>query len=84
MDRVPNTPLGWKPRYEDFDWRGLKFSKSQFDQVMATNRDEWVPELALHDELFFKLYDRLPREFTAIRDLLLAGLWRTPRNTESE
>jgi phosphoenolpyruvate carboxykinase (GTP) len=78
------TPLGWKPRYEDFDWRGLKFSKSQFDQVMATNRDEWVPELALHDELFFKLYDRLPREFTAIRDLLLAGLWRTPRNTESE
>jgi phosphoenolpyruvate carboxykinase (GTP) len=74
------TPFGWKPAYEDFDWRGLKFSKSQFDQVMATNRDEWVEELALHDELFFKLYDRLPREFLAIRDLLLASLWRTPRD----
>jgi phosphoenolpyruvate carboxykinase (GTP) len=31
-----------------------------------------------HDELFFKLYNRLPREFPSIRDLLLAGLWRTP------
>jgi phosphoenolpyruvate carboxykinase (GTP) len=71
-------PLGWTPRYEDLDWRGLKFSEEQFNQVMASNRDEWVQELASHDELFFKLYDRLPREFPAIRDLLLASLWRTP------
>ena len=78
------TPLGWKPRHEDFDWRGLKFSKSQFDEVMTLNRDEWVQEFPLHDEMFFKLYGRLPRELPAIRDLLLASLWRTPRNTESE
>jgi phosphoenolpyruvate carboxykinase (GTP) len=78
------TPTAWKPRYQDFDWRGLKFSESQFDDVMSINRDEWVQELALHDELFFKLYDRLPREFPAIRDLLLAGLWRSPANNISE
>jgi len=48
---------------------------------MTTNRDEWVGELASHDELFFKLYKHLPREFPSIRDLLLAGLWRTPCST---
>ena len=71
-------PLGWTPRYEDLEWKGLNFTKEQFAQVMTTNRDEWVGELASHDELFFKLYKHLPREFPAIRDLLLAGLWRTP------
>jgi phosphoenolpyruvate carboxykinase (GTP) len=70
------SPLGWMPRYEDLDFRGLKFSRDEFEQVMSMSRDEWVPELAAHDELFFKLYDRLPREFPAIRDLLLASLWR--------
>ena len=71
-------PLGWVPRYEDLDWRGLNFTKEQFAQATSITRDEWVGELASHDELFFKLYNRLPREFPSIRDLLLAGLWRTP------
>jgi phosphoenolpyruvate carboxykinase (GTP) len=70
-------PLGWTPRYDDFDWRGLKFSKEEFDQVMSVNRQEWQQEMASHDELFFKLYDRLPRELPSIRDLMLAVLWRT-------
>jgi phosphoenolpyruvate carboxykinase (GTP) len=76
--------LGWLPSYQDFDWRGLKFSAEKFNQVMNIDRDEWVQEIASHDELFFKLYDRLPRELPAIRDLLLASLWRTPRKTETE
>ena len=58
------------------DLRGLKFARERFNQVMTTNRDDWVRELSSHDELFFKLYDRLPREFPSIRDLLLASLWR--------
>jgi phosphoenolpyruvate carboxykinase (GTP) len=37
-----------------------------------------------HDELFFKLYNRLPREVPSIRDLLLAGLWRTPGESSSK
>jgi phosphoenolpyruvate carboxykinase (GTP) len=48
---------------------------------MNIERDEQLQELASHDELFFKLYDRLPRELTSIRDLLVASLWRTPRRT---
>jgi phosphoenolpyruvate carboxykinase (GTP) len=73
------SPLGWVPRYEDLDWRGLKFTKQQFDDVMSICRDEWSQEIASHDELFFKLYDRLPREMPAIRDLMLANLWRAPK-----
>ena len=71
-------PLGWHPRYEDLDWRGLKFSKKQFDEIMSIDRDEWLQEIASHDELFFKLYSRLPQEFPSIRHLLLAGLGRMP------
>jgi phosphoenolpyruvate carboxykinase (GTP) len=72
------TPLGWMPGYEDLDWRGINFSEEQFDQVTSLDRDEWVQEVASHDELFFRLYPRLPREMPSIRDLLLAGLWRMP------
>jgi phosphoenolpyruvate carboxykinase (GTP) len=78
---VPATegPLGWMPRYEDIDWRGLKYSEQQFDETMSAGRDETVKEISSHDELFFKLFDRLPREMPATRDLMVASLWRTPK-----
>jgi phosphoenolpyruvate carboxykinase (GTP) len=45
----------------------------------------------MHDDLFFKLYDRLPKEMTFIRELLVSSLWRSteeglaaPRPTEPE
>jgi phosphoenolpyruvate carboxykinase (GTP) len=71
-------PLGWTPRYKDLDWRGLKFTKDQFDGVMSVERSQWTQEIASHDELFFSLYDRLPREMPHIRELLLSALWREP------
>jgi phosphoenolpyruvate carboxykinase (GTP) len=72
-------PLGWIPRYKDLDWRGLNFSEKLFDDAMSVGRDESVQEIASHDELFFKLYNRLPREMPATRDVLVAGLSRTPK-----
>lgn len=75
-------PLGWMPRYEDIDWTGLDFSREQFDSLMSTQREEWLREIASHDELFFKLYDRLPKELTFIRELLVSGLWRSPEHWE--
>jgi phosphoenolpyruvate carboxykinase (GTP) len=72
------TPLGWTPRYEDLDWRGLKFTKEQFDQVMSVDREEWIPEISSHDELFYKLYDRLPHELRSVSDLILSSLWCVP------
>jgi len=72
------TPLGWMPRYEDIDWRGLEFSREEWDAVMKLDRNLWLKEIAMHDELFFKLYDRLPKEMTFIRELLVSNLWRSP------
>jgi phosphoenolpyruvate carboxykinase (GTP) len=72
------TPLGWMPRYSDIDWRGLDFTEAQWNNVMSLDRDLWLKEIALHDDLFFKLYDRLPKEMTFIRELLVSNLWRSP------
>jgi phosphoenolpyruvate carboxykinase (GTP) len=76
------SPLGWVPRYSDLDWRGLEFSESQFEKLMGIDRDVWTEEIASHDELFVQLYDRLPKEMTFIRELLLSGLWRSPEHWE--
>jgi phosphoenolpyruvate carboxykinase (GTP) len=72
-------PLGWMPRYQDLDWRGLNFTREQFDAVMSTKKEEWIPELASHDDMYFKLYNTLPREFPSIRNLLIAGLYRADK-----
>jgi phosphoenolpyruvate carboxykinase (GTP) len=73
------SPLGWKPRYEDLDWRGLEnFPPATFQDLMAVDRDAWVNEVISHEELFFKLYDRLPKELIFVRELILSGLWRSP------
>ncbi len=77
-------PLGWTPRYEDLDWRGLKFSKENFNQAMNIDRNEWVEEIASHDGLFFKLYDQLPRELPSTRDLILGALWRARRKAATK
>ena len=78
------NPLGWVPRYEDIDWRGLEdFASHDFDRLMNVDRDQWLKELAAHDDLFFKLYNRLPKETTSIRELLLSNLWRTPENWDA-
>ena len=72
------SPIGWMPRYEDIDWRGSEFSRAEFDKVMAIDREGWKKELLSHEELFSKLYDKLPKEFLYMRELLLSSLWRSP------
>ena len=74
------SPLGWVPQYEDIDWRGLEFSESQFNDLMGIERDLWRQELTSHDALFGQLYDKLPKEFIFIRELILSSLWRAPEH----
>jgi phosphoenolpyruvate carboxykinase (GTP) len=72
-------PIGWQPRYRDMDWTGLEdFTRPQFKDIMIINREQWKTELAGHSELFEKLYDRIPKEFLFMRELLLSSLWRSP------
>jgi phosphoenolpyruvate carboxykinase (GTP) len=71
--------LGWMPRRRDLEWSGLESATdAQFAELMALERDAWIHELLLHEELFVKLYDKLPKEFVLKRELLLASLWRSP------
>lgn len=79
------SPIGWMPRYDDLDWRGMQnFSREQFKELMSVDRAVWVRELLLHEELFMKLYDRLPKELLFIRELTLSSLWRSPEHWDLE
>lgn len=76
------SPLGWVPRYEAIDWKGLSFSKEEFNTVMSVDREAWKSEIADHESLFMKLYDKLPKEFIWIRELITSALWRSPEKWE--
>jgi phosphoenolpyruvate carboxykinase (GTP) len=71
--------LGWMPRKQDLEWSGLDTTaRARYGDLMAVERDAWISELLQHEELFVKLYDKLPNEFVLKRELLLANLWRSP------
>jgi phosphoenolpyruvate carboxykinase (GTP) len=73
------SALGWMPSADDLDWTGLDpATRAHFPELMSIERDAWIHELLLHEELFVKLYDKLPKEFVLKRELLLATLWRSP------
>jgi phosphoenolpyruvate carboxykinase (GTP) len=69
------SPLGWMPRYQDIEWKGLEgVSRAQFDKLMSVDSKLWQKELDAHAELFEKLESRLPREFVLKRELLEMSL----------
>ena len=68
------TPIGWVPRYEDIEWRGLDFPKAKFEQLQAFDREAWRSEVLGHEELFIELHDRLPPEMVYERELLICRL----------
>ncbi len=72
------SPLGWMPRYQDINWDGLDFSAEDFEKIMTVDREPMKQELFGHEELFEKMYDKLPKEFFYMRELLLSALWRSP------
>jgi phosphoenolpyruvate carboxykinase (GTP) len=77
------SPLGWMPRYEDMDWAGMEnFSREDFLKLMSVDREAWKKEVLSHEELFSKLYDKLPKEFLFMRELLHSSLWRSPEHWE--
>jgi phosphoenolpyruvate carboxykinase (GTP) len=77
--RAVQSPIGFMPRYEDLEWRGLEdLTRERFAELMSVEREAWVEELLAHEALFLKLYDRLPKELALIRSLMLARLWRSP------
>ena len=45
---------------------------------MSIDREVWQEEISSHDRLFVRLYDKLPKEFILLRELILSSLWRAP------
>jgi phosphoenolpyruvate carboxykinase (GTP) len=77
------SPIGWMPRYEDLCWKGLEdFGEDKFRELMRVRRSMWMTEILSHEELFMKLYDRLPKELIFIRELTISSLWRAPEHGE--
>lgn len=72
------SPIGWVPRYKDIDWNGLDYPHEKFDKIMTIDREVWKKELLSHQELFSTFYNKLPKEFLFMRELLLSALWRSP------
>ena len=75
------SPLGWMPAYRAINWEGLEeITPAVFHKLMAVDREKWKQEILSHEELFSKLYDKLPKEFIFMRELILSSLWRFPKN----
>ena len=68
------TPIGWAPRYEDIEWRGLDFPREKFEQLQAFDRAAWRQEVIGHEELFIDIHDHLPPEMIYERELLICRL----------
>ena len=78
------SPIGWMPHYDDIDWTGSNFTRQQFEMIMSIDREAWKRELLDHAELFERMYDKLPKEFIFMRELLLSSLWRSPEKWRLE
>ncbi len=68
------TPIGWTPHYEDIDWKGMNFSRENFEKLQTVDRQAWREEVIQHEELFIELHDHLPPEMVYERELLICRL----------
>jgi phosphoenolpyruvate carboxykinase (GTP) len=66
--------FGVTPRYQDLNWAGAHFTKSDFDKITSIDSAAWSREIDLHDELFKKLEHHLPKELDGVRSALRARL----------
>ncbi|MEZ5786516.1 MAG: phosphoenolpyruvate carboxykinase (GTP) [Xanthobacteraceae bacterium] len=76
------SPIGWMPRHEDLEWKGLNYPADTFYELMAVGREAGAAEAHAHEEQFDKFFDRLPKEFIFERELLRSRLWRSPDRWE--
>ena len=76
------SPMGWMPRHEDVEWKGLDYPSDTFYDLMSVGRKAGTAEAHAHEEQFDMFFDRLPKEFIFERELLRSRLWRSPEKWE--
>jgi phosphoenolpyruvate carboxykinase (GTP) len=72
--KAKETAIGWVPRHDDIDWRGMDFPQEKWDRVMSIDRETWKVQTLGHEELFLQLSDHLPKELIFERELLVSRL----------
>lgn len=60
------SPIGYLPRYQDMEWKGLDMSTERFSNLMKIDRAEWERELAGRAEFFAKLGSQAPAVFSTL------------------
>jgi phosphoenolpyruvate carboxykinase (GTP) len=79
------TTLGYMPRYEDFDWKGLNFTREQFENLTNIDSEKWISEVLSHKEFFLTLQNSVPEEFLHIQEnsfATLSKIYKENRSTE--
>src|SRR5579883_1723689 len=72
--RANETPIGWTPKYDDIQWKGLDFPREKFEELQKVDRGAWKSEVMDHEELFIELHDHLPPEMIYEREFLICRL----------
>ena len=63
--RYQSIAYRWARNLENYDAAEPKRFVA-YNNAMSANREEWVQELASHDQLFFTLFGRLPKEMVSV------------------
>ena len=76
IDRAENraagqqTMFGVAPQYAEINWTGLAFTPEQFTTATSIDKAAWEEEFKLHDELFERLAQGLPKALTETKAAL--------------
>ncbi|MFH1067904.1 MAG: phosphoenolpyruvate carboxykinase (GTP) [bacterium] len=82
--KASETPLGWMPRHQDLDWRGLAdFSQEKFEKLMSVDEDQWEKEIESQKTFLAKFGDRLPKELLEEQKALIERLKESSKPEES-
>lgn len=60
------SPLGWVPEYEDFDWTGSDFTKAQFDELMLIDPGKVKAQVEANDKYLTETLGEAPALLLAV------------------
>jgi len=66
--------FGISPTYEEMNWEGIDFNEEQFKKVISVDKEAWISEFLLHEELFNNLGKSVPKELLETKKLFEAKL----------